>query len=69
MWAGARIWKRESSAPSGMPEQRFGEDKLRMLRAVRFAARFEYTIEPETFAAMQKLAEQISGRVARAGAR
>jgi len=43
----------------GDPEQRFGEDKLRMLRAVRFAARFEYTIEPETFAAMQKLAEQI----------
>lgn len=43
----------------GDPEQRFGEDKLRMLRAVRFAARFEYTIEPATFAAMQKLAHQI----------
>ena len=44
----------------GDPEQRFGEDKLRMLRAVRFAARFEYTIEPATFAAMQKLAGQIA---------
>ncbi len=43
----------------GDPEQRFSEDKLRMLRAVRFAARFEYTIEPATFAAMQKLAAQI----------
>jgi len=43
----------------GDPEQRFNEDKLRLLRAVRFAARFEYTIEPTTFAAMQKLAEQI----------
>ena len=43
----------------GDPEQRFGEDKLRMLRAVRFAARFEYAIEPGTFAAMRKLAEQI----------
>jgi poly(A) polymerase len=43
----------------GDPEQRFSEDKLRMLRAVRFAARFEYAIEPSTFAAMQKLAEQI----------
>lgn len=43
----------------GQAELRFGEDKLRMLRAVRFAARFEYAIEPETFAAMQKLAEQI----------
>src|SRR6266567_473622 len=43
----------------GNPEQRFAEDKLRMLRAVRFAARFEYMIEPATFAAMQKLAHQI----------
>jgi poly(A) polymerase len=43
----------------GDPERRFAEDKLRMLRAVRFAARFEYAIEPATFAAMQKLAQQI----------
>ena len=43
----------------GDPEQRFAEDKLRMLRAVRFAARFKYTIEPATFAAIRKLAEQI----------
>jgi len=43
----------------GDPEKRFGEDKLRMLRAVRFAARFEYQIEPATFAAMRDLAEQI----------
>jgi poly(A) polymerase len=43
----------------GNAEQRFAEDKLRLLRAVRFAARFEYTIEPTTFAAIQKSAEQI----------
>ena len=43
----------------GDPEHRFGEDKLRMLRAVRFAARFDYTIEPDTFRAIQKLAPQI----------
>jgi poly(A) polymerase len=43
----------------GEPERRFTEDKLRMLRAVRFAARFGYTIEPVTFAAIQKLASQI----------
>src|SRR5580700_3156149 len=43
----------------GDPERRFSEDKLRMLRAVRFAARFEYAIEPATFAAIQKLADQI----------
>jgi poly(A) polymerase len=44
----------------GQPEQRFREDKLRMLRAVRFAARFGYTIEPETLRAIQKLAPEIA---------
>jgi poly(A) polymerase len=43
----------------GDPGQRFREDKLRMLRAVRFAARFGYAIEPGTFAAMQQLAPLI----------
>ena len=43
----------------GEPARRFGEDKLRMLRAVRFAARFDYRIEPATFAAIQQLAPQI----------
>jgi poly(A) polymerase len=41
------------------PERRFAEDHLRMLRAVRFAARFGYKIEPKTFAAIKKLASQI----------
>lgn len=43
----------------GAPERRFAEDKLRMLRAIRFAARFSYRIEPETFAAIQQLAKEI----------
>jgi poly(A) polymerase len=43
----------------GDPERRFAEDKLRMLRAVRFAARFDYTIDPATMATIQKLAPQI----------
>jgi poly(A) polymerase len=43
----------------GEPERRFTEDKLRMLRGVRFAARFAYTIEPHTFAAIKKLATEI----------
>ena len=43
----------------GEPGLRFEEDKLRMARAVRFAARFGYTIEPRTFAAIQKLAPEI----------
>jgi putative nucleotidyltransferase with HDIG domain len=43
----------------GEPEHRFTEDKLRMLRAVRFAARFEYKIDPATMAAARRLAPQI----------
>jgi tRNA nucleotidyltransferase/poly(A) polymerase len=39
----------------GDPEQRFEEDHLRMLRAVRFAARFRFEIEPATLAAIGKL--------------
>jgi poly(A) polymerase len=44
----------------GEPDRRFGEDKLRMLRAVRFAARFEYEIEPGTFAAIQFRSSEIA---------
>jgi tRNA nucleotidyltransferase/poly(A) polymerase len=44
----------------GNPESRFGEDKLRMVRAVRFAARFDYAIEPATTQAIQKLAPEIT---------
>jgi poly(A) polymerase len=43
----------------GDPERRFTEDKLRMLRAVRFAARFDYKIDPATRAAIQRLAPKI----------
>jgi poly(A) polymerase len=43
----------------GDPERRFAEDKLRMLRAVRFAARFGFEIEPATFAAIHGLAREI----------
>jgi len=43
----------------GDPEQRFAEDKLRMLRAVRFAARFGYRIDPPTLEAMQRMSSQI----------
>ena len=44
----------------GTPELRFREDKLRMIRALRFAARLGYTIEPLTFAAIQAAAAQIT---------
>ncbi len=43
----------------GDPDRRFAEDKLRMLRAVRFAARFGFAIELTTFAAIQNRAREI----------
>jgi poly(A) polymerase len=44
----------------GTPALRFREDKLRMVRAVRFAARFGYAIEAATLAAIQSLASQVT---------
>ncbi len=38
----------------GKPEERFGEDALRILRAVRFAVELDFKIEEKTFKAVQK---------------
>jgi poly(A) polymerase len=43
----------------GDPIQRFSEDKLRMLRAVRLACELGFTIVPETWTAVQKLSSGI----------
>jgi len=43
----------------GRAQDRFREDHLRMLRAVRFAARFNWPIHPDTYEAISALAEQI----------
>jgi poly(A) polymerase len=43
----------------GEPRQRFAEDKLRMLRCVRFASNLRFEIEPATFAALKEMAAQI----------
>jgi putative nucleotidyltransferase with HDIG domain len=43
----------------GDPGDRFSEDKLRMLRAVRFAARFTFDLEPSTAAAIRELAPAV----------
>lgn len=40
----------------GNPIQRFQEDHLRMLRAVRFAARLHFSIDPATLSAIRELA-------------
>jgi poly(A) polymerase len=43
----------------GDPHHRFSEDHLRLLRAVRFAARFSFEIEPATSAAITSLAPRV----------
>lgn len=43
----------------GSPDERFAEDHLRLLRAVRFAAQLGFEIESQTLAAIQKLAPKI----------
>ena len=44
----------------GDPEQRMKEDRLRALRAIRFASRYEFTIEPSTLAAIRNSAPHLT---------
>jgi poly(A) polymerase len=43
----------------GEPRHRFTEDKLRLLRAIRFAANLGYEIEADTFSAVKEMAAEI----------
>jgi putative nucleotidyltransferase with HDIG domain len=43
----------------GNPEERFGEDHLRLLRAIRFSAQLNFEIELDTFKAVKRLAPKI----------
>lgn len=43
----------------GNPRDRFAEDKLRMLRGIRFAANLVFDIEPATFDAIRDMAKEI----------
>lgn len=43
----------------GAADDRFGEDALRMMRAVRIAAQLKFAIEEETFAAIKRNAEKL----------
>jgi poly(A) polymerase len=43
----------------GDPRARFREDKLRVLRAIRLSARFQFQIEPATLAAIKSMADQV----------
>ncbi len=44
----------------GDPRQRFAEDKLRVLRGVRFSSRLDFAIEPATWEAIREGASQVS---------
>ncbi len=44
----------------GDPGERMREDRLRALRAIRFAARFDFEIEPETWASIVASAAQLT---------
>jgi poly(A) polymerase len=44
----------------GVPLDRFGEDKLRLMRAVRFASRYGFEVERETYTALKALAPAIN---------
>jgi tRNA nucleotidyltransferase (CCA-adding enzyme) len=43
----------------GEPEERFREDRLRVLRALRFAGRFELRVEPATWRAVRESADKL----------
>ncbi|MDQ1682897.1 MAG: poly(A) polymerase [Frankiaceae bacterium] len=43
----------------GLPENSFGDDPLRMLRAARFAAQLGFVVAPEVVAAMRAMAERL----------
>ena len=45
----------------GDPETRYREDPVRMLRAVRFAAKLDFSIEPNTEAPIKRLAYMLDG--------
>jgi len=45
----------------GEPERRFQEDRLRVLRAVRFAAELGFALEPRTAAAVKAFAPKLQG--------
>ena len=59
-WVGGqKDLKKKCLKAIGIPQKRFEEDKLRMLRAVRFASVLGFKIDPKTFKAIKKLAKKI----------
>ncbi|KIR02233.1 tRNA nucleotidyltransferase [Lachnospiraceae bacterium TWA4] len=60
LFGGQEDLKRGRICCVGSPKERFNEDALRMMRAIRFAAQLGFTIEEETFFAIKKLADHLS---------
>lgn len=65
LYKGAEDIKRRSIVAVGNPHERFEEDALRMLRAIRLSAELEFTIDPQTAEAiaaaaplLQKIAKE-----------
>jgi poly(A) polymerase len=59
-WVGGQNdLKKKMIRAIGDPNKRFTEDKLRLLRAIRFASVLGFKIEPKTMASIRKLAPQI----------
>ncbi len=56
---GQRDLKQQIIRAIGNPEHRFAEDHLRMMRAIRFACRFQFAIDPPTWRALCKHAPKI----------
>ncbi|MGE5218425.1 MAG: CCA tRNA nucleotidyltransferase [Chloroflexota bacterium] len=57
---GRRDLDRRRIRAIGRPAERFAEDRLRMLRAVRFAASLQFDIDDPTFAAIRQMATTIT---------
>jgi poly(A) polymerase len=60
LFGGRKDIRRKLIRTVGRPEERFREDRLRMLRAVRLAAVLGFSIDPDTAKAVRNLAGQIS---------
>jgi len=60
LFEGRKDFEKKIIRAVGNPQQRFKEDALRMLRAIRLATQLSFTIEPVTFEAIQKNAHLIN---------
>jgi len=59
LFGGLKDLKNKIIRTVGDPEQRFREDALRLIRAIRFACELNFEIEEKTFTAIQKFADLI----------